>query len=176
MIQGKKIFLTAIEEKDLATILQWRNSQQLQIFFREHKLLNLKEQYRWFNKITKNINNEEYFFKIVLLESNEPVGVVGVNYINWINRNCQLSIYIGKEDYYIDDFGWAYEALVLLEKYVFDTLNLHKIYVEVYEIDKKKINFLTTNSYMTEAKLKEQVFVKGKYYSSVILTKTKDSK
>ena len=82
------------------------------------------------------------FFCIRLVDTNEIIGVCGLNYIHWINRTAQLSLYIGKNNLYIDNKGWAEEACNMLESFGTTNLNLNKIYCEVYEFDEKKIQLL----------------------------------
>ncbi len=173
MIKGRLVKLCAIEEKDLNQILEWRNNAKFRLNFREYKELSYYQEYEWFKEINSKKCNDEYNFSLRLVDSDEIIGVVGLNYINWINRNCQLSLYIGKDDIYIDDFGWAEEALKMIEKYAFETLNLHKIFTEIFEFDVKKKSLLENNHFKQEAELKDHIFKSGKYYDSFILSKVK---
>ena len=79
-------------------------------------------------------------FGIVSNNSQELLGVCGLCYINWVHRYADLSLYIGKDDVYIDEEpgGYAWESLDLLFEYGFNQLNLHKIWTEIYAFDEKK--------------------------------------
>ena len=83
-------------------------------------------------------------FTIVDLASNKPIGAAGLLYINWIIRSADFSFYIGHENKYIGNDGIASEATQLLIDYGFKNLNLHKIWMELYEFDNEKIKFLKT--------------------------------
>ena len=174
MINGNCIFLTYIDSSDLKLILNWRNNPYLRQYFREIKEINFTEQTKWFEKISQKDTKEEVFFAIREKKSGEMVGVCGLNYINWIDRNCQLSLYVGKDDLYIDKYGWAEEALILIEIYAFKTLNLNKIFCEVYEFDDKKFKLLTESNYSKEGELRKHIFKNGKYFNSFILSKIKE--
>lgn len=171
MINGELISLSVIEKEDLLSLQNWRNNSFLKQFFREHSELSYTDQLNWYEKLK---DKNEYFFCIRLNSTNELIGVVGVNYVNWINRTCQLSIYIGKENLYIDENGWAKEAVCLIESYAFETLHLNKIFCEVYEFDNKKLKLLTESNYSKEGELRKHIFKNGKYYNSVILSKIKE--
>ena len=69
------------------------------------------------------------------------MGACGLCYIDWINRNADFSIYIGKDDLYIDE-KYAIDAAQLMMKYGFEELNLHRLWAEIYNFDElKKIMF-----------------------------------
>ena len=46
-------------------------------------------------------------FSIRDLKNNVLIGCCGLVYINWKDRHADLSLYIGKNDLYIDDNGWG---------------------------------------------------------------------
>ncbi len=167
MINGNTVFLSHIKSSDLNLILTWRNNPKLRKYFREVKEINSYEQKKWLKKVSQK-DADEVFFGIRKKNSDDLLGVCGLNYINWINRNCQFSLYIGIETLYIDKNGWADEATKLLINYGFKTLNLNKIFVEVYEYDTQKIDLLKINKFKIEGALKEHIFKNGQYYTSYI--------
>ena len=63
MILGKETILRAVEEKDLETLLHWRNIESFRVNFREFRELNLLEQKKWFEKTTSSPN--DFMFSIL---------------------------------------------------------------------------------------------------------------
>ena len=165
MIIGKFVGLRAIEKDDLSKFLEWRNNPDLRIFFREFKELNSTNQEKWFNNIVMNSQNN-IMFSIVNLDNNKLIGACGLNYIDWINRNADLSIYIGIENKYIDEI-YAPDACKLLLQYGFDELNLHRIHVEIYDIDLKKQKLLETLKFNYDGTLRETHWTNGKWVDSL---------
>ena len=109
-------------------------------------------------------------FVIVDLENNEPIGACGLLYTNWIIRSSDFSFYIGKDDLYIDD-KLAKDATTLLLNYGFLDLNLNKIWMELYEYDKKKINFFQNIfNFKVDGKLRKNAFSEGQYWDSYIIS------
>ena len=174
MLSKNQVSLSAIERYNLKQIQEWRNSNSLRSFFREFRELNYEMLEKWFLETHSNLISDSYFFMISLTATNEAIGVGGINHINWVNRNCQLSLFIGHENIYIDDNGWAKEAAIILEEYAFKSLNLHKIIVELYESDQKKQNLLNDLGYLKEGTLREQVFKDGRYLNSSIYSKIRN--
>ena len=66
-------------------------------------------------------------FAIVDLSTNELVGVCGLCYIDWINRNADFLIYIGKDSLYIDEV-YAVDVAGVVMKCGFEELNLHRMW------------------------------------------------
>ena len=170
MIKGKKVGLRAVEKEDLLYLRNWRNIPEFRKHFREVRELSLTDQEAWFDSLqkTKHIN---YMFTIVDLDSKKPIGAAGLLYINWIIRSADFSFYIGDENKYIGDDGVANEAAKLLIDYGFNNLNLHKIWMELYEFDKQKIEFFTKKfNFEQDAILRDNCFENGKYHNSFILS------
>jgi RimJ/RimL family protein N-acetyltransferase len=93
----------------------------------------------------------------------KPIGTVGLNHINWVNRNANIFIRIGEVDYWRE--GYATEAAQMVIDYGFLELDLHKIYAGVHApnvaswtVAEKKIGLTK------EGVLKEDVYVNGEYF------------
>lgn len=169
MIKGKTVGLRAIEETDLEILLNWRNNPENRIFFREFKELNATNQKNWFDKYVIQ-DNQTQMFAIVELATNQIIGACGLCYIDWINRSADFSIYIGKDDLYIDDI-YAIEAAQLMEKYGFEELNLHRLWAEIYSIDEKKQLFFEALNFKKEGVFKETHWTEGKWVDSIYFAK-----
>lgn len=165
MIKGNLTGLRAIEKEDLNKFLEWRNNPNLRKNFREFKELNSVNQELWFNNIVMNSPNN-IMFSIVNLENNELIGACGLNYIDWVNRNADLSIYIGFKNEYIDDL-YAPDACKLLLEYGFNELNLHRIHVEIYDFDLDKKGLLDKLNFNYDGMLRETHWTDGKWANSL---------
>lgn len=170
MIKGKKVGLRAVEKKDLPFLRDWRNIVEFRKCFREVRELSLADQEAWFDLLqkTKHIN---YMFTIVDLVSQKPIGAAGLLYIDWIIRSADFSFYIGDENKYIGNDGIAREASELLIDYGFNNLNLHKIWMELYEFDNQKIKFFKNQfDFKKDGVLRDNCFEFGRYWNSFIIS------
>ncbi|MFL0116339.1 GNAT family protein, partial [Tenacibaculum maritimum] len=170
MITGKNIGLRAVEKEDLPYLRDWRNIPNFRKHFREVRELSLTDQEAWFESLqkTKHIN---YMFTIVDLKTNRPIGAGGILYINWIIRSGDFSFYIGEDEMYIGNDGKAKEAAELLIDYGFKNLNLHKIWMELYEFDTQKIDFFKNYfDFKQDGLLRDNCFENGRYWNSLIIS------
>ena len=170
MIKGKLVGLRAVEKKDLELLKQWRNIEEFRKNFREVRELNQANQEAWFeNSCINNPNN--FMFTIVELETGEAIGACGLLYINWIIRSADFSFYIGKDEQYIDNLGYAEDAAGLLINYGFGELNLNKLWMELYEYDYLKIEFFKEKfDFKVDGRLRQNCFHNGKFYDSLIIS------
>ena len=171
MLRGTYTGLRAIEKSDLPQLLVWRNKPEFRLFFREFKELNVENQNRWFEKYVMNDPNT-HMFGIIDLNTGDLLGACGLCYIDWINRSADFSIYIGKDNLYIDD-QYAIDAANVMEKYAFEELNLHRLWAEIYSIDEKKKTFFNKLDFQKEGVFKETHWTQGKWVDSIYFAKLK---
>lgn len=167
MMAGDRIYLRAVEEEDLPLLRDWRNNENFRKYFREYQELNLSNQKLWFQKYVVEDKNT-LMFVIVDKKSDEPIGVCGLCYINWIHRNADLSLYIGKDEIYIDseEGGIAWDTLNVLFEYGFNRLGMHKVWCEIYSYDKPKHELFHNYGFHQDGVLRDNYFYDGKYQDS----------
>ena len=169
MIAGNKISLKAVERKDLEQLRNWRNNINFRKYFREFKEISDYEQEKWFDdKIKKD--DKTIMFSIRDLKNNVLIGCCGLVYINWKDRHADLSLYIGKNDLYIDDNGLAEESCKLLLDYAFSDIGLNKVWTEIYEFDQKKYNLFEKIGFSQDGILRQNYWFEGKWWNSIILS------
>ncbi|MBI1307988.1 MAG: GNAT family N-acetyltransferase [Bacteroidetes bacterium] len=168
MILGKKTGLRSVEKEDLQMLRDWRNKDDFRKHFREFRELNMSNQEAWFDKT--NQASGDFMFVIESLNENRPIGACGLLYINWIIRSADFSFYLGADDQYIDDKGIAEDASRTLINYGFRTLNLNKIWMELYEFDTKKLDLYQKLGFKIDGKLRSNCFYNGKYHDSFLLS------
>jgi len=169
MILGQKIALRAIDKKDLPQFMEWRNNPDFRKHFREYRELNLEMQEQWFDALMTN--NKTIMFSIVSNDDNkELLGCCGLCYINWIQRNADLSLYIGWQNSYIDDRGYAEEACMLLFKYAFGELCLNKLWTEIYEFDNLKNDLYLRLGFNQDGLLRQHYFNDNSWWDSRIMS------
>ncbi len=170
MIKGQLVSLRAVSKDDLPTLLNWRNMPEFRQYFREYRELNLSNQHQWFEKYVMN-DASTIMFSIVLNDDTQTlIGVCGLCYINWVNRNADLSLYIGHENWYIDSAGYAEESCRLLLNYAFQEINLHKVWTEIYEFDRSKNNLYISLGLSQDGLLRDNYFHAGKWHNSRMMS------
>ena len=169
MLKGKLVSLHAVEKEDLQQFRDWRNNPEFSKHFREYRELNMRQQEIWFEeKVVQD--NTTLMFSIRRNEDNELLGCCGFVYINWVHRHADLSLYIGWNDAYIDEEGYAEESCRLLLEYGFNELCLNKVWTEIYEFDEKKKVLYDKFGFQQDGLLRQNYWYNGKWWDSRILS------
>ena len=164
MIQGKKVFLTAVDHSSVEQLRQWRNNPELRQYFREHREISKEMQERWF---TERVNSQNQVdFEIHDISTGNLIGHCGLYYIDWINRNAEFTVYIGDMNYRNGGFGS--DTLRLLFEYGFSALNLHRIWAEVYS-NNTAIDIYRRLGFIDEGVKRQHHFDAGRYIDSHML-------
>jgi RimJ/RimL family protein N-acetyltransferase len=169
MLKGQRVGLTALEHEDLKSMLEWRNNVEFRKHFREYRELNMELQEKWYKETVK-ANPTVMMFGIRRLEDNLLVGCCGLVYMHPIYRHADLSLYIGWNDAYIDQEGYAQEACELLFDYGFKDLGLNKIWTEIYVFDHKKKTLYDGLGMSVDGILRQNYFLDGRFWDSWVLS------
>lgn len=161
--------LVAVEREDLKQLCNWRNNAEFRKHFREYRELNMANQEEWFAKKVMQ-DPTTMMFSIRRLSDMELIGVCGFVYINWVHRHADLSLYIGWNNEYIDETGYAEDACRELLRYGFNELALNKVWTEIYEFDFKKKRLYDKIGFVQDGLLRQNYFYDGKWWDSRIIS------
>ncbi|MED5018431.1 GNAT family protein [Paenibacillus chibensis] len=165
MLKGNYVGLRAIEKEDLNRLQSWRNQPEFRRFFREYRELNSSNQAEWFEKTVLKDRNT-VMFAIEELATRDLIGACGLCYIDWINRNADFSIYIGKDNLYIDEI-YADDAAKIMISYGFDELGLHRLWSEIYEFDELKQMLFNRIGFQLDGRHRHTHWSEGKWSDSL---------
>lgn len=164
MLKGRYVGLRAIERVDLPKLLEWRNQPELRQYFREYRELSMEHQIIWYENILNDPSN--LMFALINLESNDIIGACGLCYIDWKNKNAEVSIYIGQDLLYIDG-KYAPDAVGVLVEYAFSELCFHRLWVEVFDFDIKKQNLVIKSGFELEGQQRQKYWAEKQWHDSL---------
>ena len=168
MFEGKSVSLRALEKEDLEILKEWRNSKHVRKSTREYKLLNMINQNNWFESIHQLNPPREIMFGI-LNKRKKLIGVTGLTYIDWKNRNSEISIYFSTNNWQTK--SEAKEVINLILEYGFEELNLHRLYVEIFSLMKENIKLFSQLKFIKEGELREKIWRQNKWWDTIIFSK-----
>ena len=170
MISSKKILLCGIEKENIDKLMEWRNRPELRKYFREYRELTKSMQEDWYERIMKDKGQVNFEIHENVSENKRLIGHCGLYYIDFIIRSAEFGIYIGEDDYRGGGFGS--DALRTLVKYGFDTLNLNKIWCEVYD-NNDALSVYKHIGFVCEGRMRDNYYDEGRYWDSHILSMLK---
>ena len=163
MIEGKLVKFRSLEIDDLPKLRDWRNGKYVKRTTREYRLLNMFDQKKWFESLHSHNPPKDIMFGI-LNKKNSLIGVCGLTYIDWKNRNSEISIYL-------DGSNWqkrkeTNESIKLLTSYGFEELGLHKVFAEIFSFVKETIELYKSLNFHHDGSIRDRIWRNKKWYSS----------
>jgi ribosomal-protein-alanine N-acetyltransferase len=160
-IEGETIDLVAINSKWEDLFCKWMNDPKVRHYDRNIWPITHEEVKKIYasspDRHTKN------FAVLVIYHKRDqrPIGMAGLEDIDWTSMKANLFTTIGEPDYWGKNI--AVEANKLIIEYGFTELNLHKIYAGIYTPNKRSLRVAEKLGFEKEAVLKEQLYVDGVY-------------
>jgi len=148
------------EKKDIPCRVKWLSNPKVNKFIGD-KLgqgTNLKKEKEWFLNYEKAKN--KIFFTIC--DNARPIGFMGLSNIDKTNKNADVFIAIGEDEYRGKGIGKIVMKWII--DYGFKKLKLHKINLGVIKDNVPAVKLYKSVGFVVEGQMKDEVFCKGKYY------------
>ncbi|MCH4533013.1 GNAT family N-acetyltransferase [Staphylococcus haemolyticus] len=161
-----QINLRALMKSDSNLILNWMKNEKLRYLIGTVYPITELEHENWFQNRMLEKDNRMF---VIDLDNEKSIGIVGFKNLDWVNRNSELFIYIGDEEYW--GKGYGTQALELIIKFAFNNLNLHMLYLEVFSYNKNATKTYERLGFKQDGILRQSKFQDGKYYDKIIMSK-----
>jgi len=193
MIIGERIRFRAVERDDLPTFVKWLNDPEVQQGILIHQPISQAREENWFDGMIKR-PDDEHIMGIEVRLPGERTGLPGVkgneqgaqggeeawklignlafNDIDWRNRSSEFGIMIGDKTYWTQGYGT--EAVRLLIKHGFNSLNLNRIFLRVFENNPRAIRAYEKAGFVHEGRERQAEFRDGRYIDVLLMSILKD--
>lgn len=161
-LYGKNIMLREYKKEDLEYIRKWVNNPAIvdnlsDIFLYPHTV----EDSEKYLKFILEKEGEKANFIISDKSTEEYIGQIDLLHIDWKNRYTEMGIVIGEDKNH--GKGYGYEAIKILQEYVFNRLNLNKLELKVQESNVRAYKCYLKCGFKEEGRLRQRFFIEGKY-------------
>ncbi len=169
MIFGERIRLRALRRVDLPLFVDWLNDPEVIQGLMVYLPFSIHDEEDWFDQTRKKSPEERPLTIDILTEAGwEPIGNCGLFDIDWRIRSAEFGIMIGAKQHW--DKGYGTEALRVLLQHGFDTLNLNRISLQVYETNLRAIRSYEKAGFVHEGKLRQGHYQDGKYVDVFLMS------
>lgn len=162
---SKNIILTALRKSDSSTLYKWINDREQVLFNSSYQPISELQHEDWFSKISHR--NDTKIFAIKLSTSDKLIGSCQLHTIDSISHSAELQIRIG--DIEERKKGYGSEAVRLLLDFGFNDLNLHRIYLQVFENNNVAIKLYEKMNFKREGLLRDSAFINGNYVNVIVM-------
>lgn len=172
MIIGDQIRFRAIEKEDLPYFVKWLNDPEVRQGLSLLVPLSLAEEEDWFEGVLKRSPFERPLAIEIQPDPKKEdwvfVGNCGLIAIDWQNRSAEIGIHIGEKEYW--DQGFGTKSMRLMLKHGFNNLNLHRLWLRVFEINQRAIRSYEKAGFIQEGKFRQAQYLDGKYVDVMIMS------
>ena len=168
MLRGKRVSLVPLDRKHIDLFLKWFNDPEITQYLTMYKPMTRDMEEEWFNNLKHKedavhfaiaINNED--------KSDKIIGNCSFQGINNKNRACSCGIAIGEKEY--QNKGYGTEAMEMLLEYGFNTLNVNRIELSVYEFNSRAFKTYQKLGFVEEGRKRQARYHNGKYQDEIIM-------
>ena len=169
MIINERIRLRATERDDLPMFVSWFNDPEVRTGLQMHLPMSLAEEEGWFEDMLKQSpETHPLVIEVQELDKWIAVGNIGIMGVDANAHSAELGIMIGNKAYW--NKGVGTEAITLMLKHCFETLNLNRVFLRVYENNPGAIRCYEKVGFVHEGRMREAVYRNGKYLDVLMMS------
>jgi RimJ/RimL family protein N-acetyltransferase len=132
-----------------------------------------EEEEKWIQSITRQRKaGTAYLFAIELQKPKRFLGVCGLHRVDAINRSAELGIAVQNKRYWGKGLGT--EAIRLLVDFGFNVINLHRIYLTVFEDNLQAQRVYEKIGFTKVGRQRECIIRFGKYFDLYLMDLLKE--
>ena len=169
MIQGEKVWLRAMEKRDLETFLRMSNDLEIGFlagYFFPQSMTPLE---KWYDKLMGDQHGKDgFYFTICLIDSDDPVGFAWLHQLDHNNCNAEFSICLSDTEQMGKGLGTdAFNAVL---DFGFGNLPLERIYLLVRHENKRAIRSYEKAGMVVEGVLRNAFRFQGKMVDELLMS------
>ncbi len=169
MIYGERLRLRATEREDLSRYVAWLNDPEVIANLALSYPMSQASEERWFDKMLSLPPAEQ----VLVIETKDgaewkPIGNTSFMHVDGINRSAEIGIVIGEKAYW--NQGYGRDTMRLMLQYGFCNLNLHRIFLKVYERNVRGIKAYEHAGFQHEGRMRQAAFLDGRYYDVLFMS------
>jgi RimJ/RimL family protein N-acetyltransferase len=158
---GSKLYLRALDRADSPLLQRFMNHPEVNRTIAAWRPVTIEAEGEWLERMGRS--EHDLVLGIVPLVDDRLIGVCGLHAIDWQNRHASFGIAIGETGEW--GKGYGTEATRLLTRHGFQRLNLHRIQLDVYDLNDRAQHIYEAVGFRREGVLREAVFRDGAYHS-----------
>lgn len=162
---GVKIYLRPLEREDAKQCVSWFNHPEITRMLLTYRPMNVHAEEEFIDQAVQS--EHDLVLGIVVQAGDRLVGVSGFHQIDFRNRHASLGITIGEKEEW--GKGYGTEATRLMVRHAFETLNLNRVWLRVYEYNQRGIRTYKKVGFQKEGVLRQDTYREGRYWDTIVM-------
>ncbi len=162
---GPTVYLRPLEKADAPTLAPWFNDAEVSRYMLTVRPTSLAAEQAFIAGL--NGNPMEPTLAIIVRETDRLIGTTGLFRTDVRHRYAMFGIGIGDKSAW--GKGYGTEATRLLVQYAFESLNLNRVCLEVFEYNPRGIRAYEKAGFRVEGRLRQDCYREGRYWDTVVM-------
>lgn len=168
---GEKIYLRPVEvPDDCKAIAAWLNDPEVSRTLRRYLPHTPSGVEEYMRRLAGS--ETEVPLAIAAKEGDRLVGVCGIHEVNVRHRNAWIGLTVGEKGCW--GKGYGREAMELLLRLGFQTLNLHRMSLQVFSFNERAVRLYEKLGFQHEGRLRQDFFLDGTYHDTLMMGLLRD--
>jgi RimJ/RimL family protein N-acetyltransferase len=175
-MEGKLVCIRAYERSDIDSLMTWVNDEEVTRQLGSGPLTypvsrGLEEQFLE-KATTSALDPTSKIFAIEAIPQGQYIGGIDLQAINWLDRHAGIGIVIGDKAF--RGRGYGTDAMRLIMRMGFEKMNLHRLWLRVYDFNAAGIRCYEKCGFKREGILRHDRFIDGKYHDTIVMAILED--
>ncbi|HEV2973182.1 MAG TPA: GNAT family protein [Pirellulales bacterium] len=166
-----EIWIKPAELADVSQIVALRNDPSTLLHLHDANQYNAAQTEMWLRGLPATSKRYSVFEWLnspsVPVQCGEFVGLVRIDRIDSINRNCAVGLDLVPQH---RGKGLSAKVYAWLLDYLFHQLNMHMVYLEVLESNERAIHVYERLGFRVDGRLRQRIFRNGTYEDSILMS------
>jgi diamine N-acetyltransferase len=167
---GKQVYLRPLETEDAPALQAWINDPDVYPYLAVTRPFNRQAEEAFVERSMKS--DHDLTLGIVVREGDRLIGTAGLFRIDFRNRHAGFGIMIGDKKSW--NRGYGTEATRLIVRHAFETMNLNRVWLMVYEFNPRGTRAYEKAGFRLEGVLRQSAFSQGRYWDSKLMAVLRD--
>lgn len=164
-LSGPSVELRSLDQADAPAIAPWFNDPEVTRTILRWRPMSILEEEAFLRRVAENPN--ELVLGIAAKGNDRLIGVTGLHEIDWRSRHASFGIMIGDKNYW--GKGHGTEVTRLMVGYAFETLNLNRVGLHVFEYNERGRRAYEKVGFRVEGRLRQEHFREGRYWDTLVM-------
>jgi RimJ/RimL family protein N-acetyltransferase len=162
---GPRLYFRPLEREDAPRLTAYINDPAVRRTLLMYRPMSVGQEQAWLDGLGKD---EHHVVVGIARQSDDAlIGATGLHRIDSRGRHAELGLSLGDRSAWGQGFGT--EATRMMLDYAFGTLNLNRVWLQVYASNAPAIRVYEKTGFRKEGVQREQHFLEGRYEDGVLM-------
>ena len=163
---GGRIYLRPLTRADAVAFVPWVNDPEVtRTLAIGSRIMDVRAEEVLIEKT--NASAHDVLFGIVVQRTEQLIGSIGLNQVDFRHRSASLGMMIGEKGVW--GKGYGTEATRLVVQYAFGELHLNRVQLHVYEYNLRGIRVYEKVGFRREGVLRQEHGYDGRFWDTVVM-------